>query len=84
MANLYAGILGLIAFLTVLIRAAIAGGGFEGTIQAGCVALAVFATLGFLAGKAATFVVDESVRLQLRDEWKEVTGQVSEENQQAG
>lgn len=68
MARNYAGVLGLIAFLTVMVRGFLDFGGIESTLQIACVALALFAATGWFIGGAAERIVDESVRERVNQE----------------
>jgi hypothetical protein len=61
MVRQYAGILALIAFLTVLARAAIAGQSPVAAVQWACGCLFAFAFVGALAGWIAQRLVDEVV-----------------------
>ena len=67
MGRVYAGVLGLIAFLTVLIRGAMAGS-FESTLCTAVAYLFAFAAVGAVVGRLAGWVVDESVRMRFSAE----------------
>ena len=75
MARSYAGILGLIAFVTVTFRSVIYGAGAEGTVVTAGVAMVVFAILGWIAGRIAEATVNESVRIEIQAEWDELQSQ---------
>jgi hypothetical protein len=65
MARIYAGILGLLAFATVVARGVAHESSLDSTVWMACSMLFVFAAVGYLIGGAARFVVDDSVRGQL-------------------
>jgi hypothetical protein len=58
----YAGILGLIAFQTVVARSLLKLGGVETAMLHASLALLGFAVVGYIAGKLAELIVDDSVR----------------------
>lgn len=62
MARTYAGILGLLAFLTCVARGLIQGGGPVGVLGTACLTMAAFAVVGSLVGWIAQQTVEESVR----------------------
>lgn len=66
MGRTYAGILGPLAFGLVTARGVVSGAGTEGTILAASAALFVFAALGYIAGRLAEYLVNESVRGQFQ------------------
>ena len=68
MGRSYAGILGPLAFATVVLRGLLAGNGAEGTLQTACLAMFAFAALGYVLGRAAALIVDDSVRAGFRAE----------------
>ena len=61
MARTYAGILGPLAFFTVLARGILGGGGSETVLFDAWCSLLVFAVLGCVIGWFAERTVDESV-----------------------
>jgi hypothetical protein len=65
MARIYAGILGLLAFATVVARGVAHQISPNPTIWQACVMLFVFAAVGYLIGGTARWLVDDSVRGQL-------------------
>jgi hypothetical protein len=65
MARIYAGILGLLAFATVVARGVAQQSAPNATIWQACGMLFVFAAVGFLIGSTARWIVDDSVRGQL-------------------
>jgi hypothetical protein len=67
-AKKYAGILGIVAFLTVLTRGAMHNASLEGTVITSCGGAIVFAALGFVLGLAAESIVTEAVRRRFIEE----------------
>jgi outer membrane lipoprotein SlyB len=67
-ARTYAGILGLLGFLTSLARGFLHGQTAESMLLAGWCSLAVFAAVGYVAGAIAGRTVEESVAASLRTE----------------
>ena len=61
MGRSYAGILGSLAFATVIVRGLLAGADVIGTIKTASAALFVFAAVGYVAGRIAAAVVRDSV-----------------------
>jgi hypothetical protein len=68
MGRSYAGILGPLAFATAVARGLVEGQGAEATLQAACLAMFAFAALGYVLGRAAALIVDDSVRAGFRAE----------------
>ena len=66
----FAGILGSLAFLVVLVRGWMRGAGVEGTVEQALWLLFAFAFVGFLAGSVAERLTAESVRSRLEAEMK--------------
>lgn len=64
----YAGILGTIAFATLVFRNAIHGVEVGPTIISACILLFVFAVIGYVIGRVAASIVTESVRVQMNRE----------------
>jgi hypothetical protein len=67
-ARLYAGILGLLAFLTNLIRGMVHGYGAESTLWSACLSMALFAVVGVVLGGLARWIVEDSVNSRLAAE----------------
>jgi hypothetical protein len=67
-ARLYAGILGLLAFLTSLIRGIVHGSGAESTLGSACLCMALFAVVGVALGGVARWIVEDSVNSRLAAE----------------
>jgi biotin transporter BioY len=61
----YAGVLGPVAFATVLAHGVLHGGGAEATLGRAAGFLLAFGALGYVIGRVAGFVVEESVRTKL-------------------
>lgn len=68
MARLYAGILGLLAFLTSLIRGMVHSYGVESTLWSACLGMALFAVVGVVLGGIARWIVEDSVNSRLTAE----------------
>lgn len=65
MGRTYAGILGLLAMLVVVVRGMKNAAGVEGTLWTACINLAVFSLAGFILGSIAESTVKESVRKEM-------------------
>jgi hypothetical protein len=61
----YAGVLGLLAFVTVLTRGLVHGAAAEPTLLAAAVNLFAFAFIGYIVGQVAGWIVLDSVRSRL-------------------
>ncbi len=68
MARIYAGILGPLALLTCLTRSMLHGGGVESALLAAWFSLLVFAAVGYVVGRLAEWIVDESVGAAVTEE----------------
>ncbi len=68
MGRTYAGVLGCVAFATVVIHGAIHQAGIEATVLRAVGMLIGFGVLGFMLGNVAENVVDESVRAKMAQE----------------
>lgn len=64
----YGGILGLVAFVTVIARGCLHGGGAEATLMAAWLSLLAAYPLGCVVGLLADRMVLESIRIQLAAE----------------
>jgi hypothetical protein len=60
----YAGILGALAWLVVVVRGIKDGGGAQAVMTTAVVALAIFAIVGWIVGSLARWTVEQSVREQ--------------------
>jgi len=67
-ARIYAGILGLLAFLASLARGLIHGGGTETMLQTAWYCLLVFAAAGYVIGWLAQGTIEDSVHSRLAAE----------------
>jgi hypothetical protein len=67
-AQLYAGILGLLAFATCLARGIVHGGGFESSLGTACLAMFMFAAVGLILGYVAQRTVEASVEQRVAAE----------------
>jgi hypothetical protein len=68
MGRTYAGVLGPIAFLTVTVRGLKQGGGVEPVLLAAWLALVAFAALGYVVGRLAGWMVEQSVMSRIDQE----------------
>ncbi len=68
MSRTYAGILGSLAFITMLARGLSSGGGFEASTGAALVAMLLLAALGYVVGAVANWIVEDSVRSRVAAE----------------
>ncbi len=68
MGRAYAGILGPIAFVTVILRGMSDGASVEGTMRYACLSLFIFAGIGLVIGSVAESIVKQSVRATLAAE----------------
>jgi hypothetical protein len=60
-ARLYAGILGLLAFVTTLVRGMLHGGGPESVLWSAWCNLLLFTVVGCLVGGIARWIVEDAV-----------------------
>ena len=68
MAHVYAGILGPLAFLTVVARGFIHGGGPMSTLFTAWCGLLAFSAIGYVVGRLAAWIVEDSVRSRIAAE----------------
>ena len=68
MARSYAGILGLLGMIVVLLRAVKDGSGFEGTVPQAVAWMIALALVGAVVGAIAEWTVEESVRYRIEKE----------------
>ena len=64
MGRVYAGILGLLAFATVLVRSLRYSGPVETTLLIAMGSLIAFAIIGLLSGRLAAWIVEQSLQTQ--------------------
>ena len=64
----YAGILGTLAYVIVILRGVLQGYAVEGTIKLSILLLFVFAAIGYVIGKIAETTIEDSIRVQLQRE----------------
>ena len=65
MARIYAGILGLLAFAAVITRGVVHAGAPAATTWEAVTSLFAFAAIGYVIGRTAQWIIDDSVRGQL-------------------
>ena len=70
MGRTYAGILGPVAFATILARSFIDAGDTESTLKVAMLCLFTFAAIGYLTGRIADLLVTESVRAGFEKEFQ--------------
>jgi len=80
-ARTYAGILGLLAFLTSLARGVYHAQGPESLVGQACVHLAVFVVVGWAIGGCARWIVEDAVRQRLEVEIAAQEGRATAEPQ---
>ena len=68
MGRIYAGVLGPVAFLTVLIRGWKDGADSDAALLAAWLGLVVMASVGYVAGRLAQGIVEDSVRTRIAQE----------------
>jgi hypothetical protein len=68
----YAGVLGTLACLLAIARGMLAGAGMESTMAAAIASLFGFAAAGWLAGRVAETLVEQSVRTRFEAAMKEM------------
>ena len=71
MARIYCGILGLLSFLTTLVRGWIHGGDTESILRTAWLNLLLFGIIGLVIGWIAGRIVEESVNARLAGELSE-------------
>jgi hypothetical protein len=77
MGRAYAGILGPLALVLVVLRGLKEQAGLETTLAAALGGLVLFAGLGYLAGRLAEHLVEEAVRTQFTaamEQWRASSG----------
>jgi hypothetical protein len=79
----YGGILGLLAFSTLLLRGICSAGGSESVLLQAWLGLVLFAALGLLAGSIAAWLIRRSVQDQLTAEAATAPSVQSPSNEQA-
>lgn len=77
MGRAYAGILGTIAFATIVVRALVARGGVEDALWMATLALISGAAVGFICGAIAELFVRDSVRAIIADQLQQVQPQTA-------
>jgi hypothetical protein len=65
---MYAGILGPLAFFTVIARGLLRAGDVQATLLTASISLFGFALLGYIAGQLAGWIVFDSVRAKVAAE----------------
>ena len=68
MGRMYAGVLGPLAFTTILARSLVHGSGAEATLKTAILCLFAFTVIGYVAGRIADSIVIDSVRARFQEE----------------
>ncbi len=68
MGRTYAGITGLLAFVTVMARGIVDGASAAATLQTACLCMFLYAAVGYVAGRVAEVIVRDSVTVRLHAE----------------
>lgn len=68
MGRIYAGVLGPLAFVVIVVLGLLHGSDAEKTMLAGCCLMFVFAAIGFVIGQLAEWMIEDAVRSRLRGE----------------
>lgn len=79
MGRRYAGILGMLAFATVLFHGAMHDAGAEATLWRACGAMVVMAVVGATIGALAGWTVAEAIRSKLIRQLSQVNEQATEQ-----
>jgi hypothetical protein len=74
-ARIYAGILGLLAFLTVLARSVVHGSPADPALLRAWLSLVVFAAMGYVIGLIAEHATDELVASHIREQFQRPTAE---------
>ncbi len=74
----FAGVLGMLAFSTVVARSFLVGAGFDGTVKLALMMMFVFAAVGYIAGSIAEQTVRESVFQTMQQSMDEEAERTSE------
>ena len=68
MGRRYAGILGPLAMILIIVKGVREAGSVESILWSGVLALVVMASVGFLLGELAAWIVEDSVRTKIANE----------------
>ena len=68
MGRIFAGVLGPLAFLAVVVRGILHNGSSQSTLQTASICLFAFALFGYVCGALAGWIVEDSVRTQVAAE----------------
>lgn len=79
MGRTYAGILGPLAFATVIARGLFDGGSLATTVWSASWSLFLFAAIGYVIGNIASATIRESVQLQMNKELEALQSEDDEE-----
>ena len=70
MGRTYAGILGLLAFGTVIARSLVRGGNVDAALVTASGTLFAFAALGYIIGSIAERTIVEAIEIQFHTRWQ--------------
>ena len=70
MGRTYAGILGLLAFGTVIARCLVRGGNVESALWTASWTLFAFAALGYIIGSIAERTIVEAIEIKFHTDWQ--------------
>jgi hypothetical protein len=62
----FAAVLGTLAFATTVARGMVHGGGMQSTVEAAIGSSIAFAVVGWIVGELAAWIVDDSIRSELK------------------
>jgi hypothetical protein len=74
-ARIYAGILGLLAFLTVLAHSVVHPSPIDGALLRAWLSLVVFAAVGYVIGRIAEHTIDELVQTHITEQLGQQTAE---------
>lgn len=74
MGQTFAGVLGPLAFFTMLLRGVLEGAGAEDAVIRALLAMAVYAVIGYAVGRTAAWLTDEWVQMEFRRQIESVEG----------
>jgi hypothetical protein len=66
MGRSYAALLGCLAFATTIARGLVHGGGLQTTVDTAIGWLVAFAVVGWIVGELAAWIVDDSIRSEMK------------------
>jgi hypothetical protein len=79
----FSGVLGFLAFTTVMVRSFIVGGGFDESTKLALIMMFLFAVVGYVAGVIAQQTVRDSVKQLLDSELASLKSESESDSQAA-